>query len=81
MKKCLNHDLADLYDLMIHHRNPSITKIKMLHHNHCLNYGLDRLMDFMDLKSVPSKNLCYRSNPRKSVIQTTISENFKALAI
>ena len=42
MKKCLNHDLADLYDCMIIQGNPLIIKIK---------------------------------------VQTTISENFKELAI
>lgn len=47
----------------------------------CLNHGLDRLIDFTDLKSEQSKNPCCLSNPRKSVIQTTISENYKELAI
>lgn len=54
---------------------------KILHHNHYLNHGLGGLMDFTDLKSEPSKNLCHLSNPRKSVIQTNISENYKELAI
>lgn len=55
--------------------------------NKCLNHGLDRLKNFTDLKSLQSKNpcyssnLCHLSNPRKSVIQTTISENYKELAI
>lgn len=52
-----------------------------LHHKHCLNHGIEGLKNFMDLKSVKSKNPCHLRNPRKSVIQTTISENFKELAI
>jgi hypothetical protein len=49
--------------------------------NKCLNHRLDGVKDFTDVKSVPSKNLCHLSNQRKSVIQTTISENYKELAI
>jgi hypothetical protein len=52
-----------------------------LHHAICQNRGLARLKDFTDVKSVQSKNPCHLTIPRKSVIQTTISENYKELAI
>ncbi len=52
-----------------------------LHHNHCLNHGLNRLIDFTDWGSKNRCNLCHLSNPIESVIQTTIAENYKALTI
>lgn len=54
---------------------------KCLHYAIFLHHELARLKNFTDVKSAPSKNLCHLSNPRKSVIQTTIAENYKDLAI
>lgn len=54
---------------------------KYWNNGNCLNHVLDGFKDFKDLKSVNTINLCHLSNPRKSVIQTTISENFKELAL